>query len=150
MQSHAEDPGSISATQAFSLWARIKSRVAKPTSSSMKESSNRTVPHYSGNTNQQTNQQTNLLLLQLHSIRDLKQLSNLFFVSDSDGSVMKLYWLNRKDMWQGWHFHHSGATQCNKCEKGQLYVSHTHGNMARCAMKVKMDIEQIVGLDSYT
>lgn len=51
MQSHPEDPGSISATQAFSPWARVKSRVAKPTSSSMKEFFDPTVPHYSGNPN---------------------------------------------------------------------------------------------------
>lgn len=39
MQSHLEDPGSISVTQVFSLWAKVKSRVAKPTSSSTRGSS---------------------------------------------------------------------------------------------------------------
>ena len=54
MQSHPEDPGTISATQAFSPSVRVKSRVAKPTSSSMKESSNQTRTHYSGNPHKPT------------------------------------------------------------------------------------------------
>lgn len=39
MQRHREAPGFTSATRAFSLWAKVKSRAAKPTSSSTRDSS---------------------------------------------------------------------------------------------------------------
>lgn len=71
MQSHPEDPGTISATQAFSPSARVKFRVAKPTSSSMKESSNQ------GRTTQEppTNQPAAASAPQY--IWDLKELTKL-------------------------------------------------------------------------